>query len=42
MTPPVLELRDVVVRAGGRTILSVPRLALAAGSTTAVLGPNGS
>ena len=42
MTPPALELRDVVVRAGGRTILSVPRLALADASTTAVLGPNGS
>ena len=42
MTPPVLELRDVVVRAGGRTILDVPRIALAGASTTAVLGPNGS
>jgi ABC-type sulfate/molybdate transport systems ATPase subunit len=42
MTAPVLELRDLVVRAGGRTILAVPRLALAGGSTTAVLGPNGS
>ena len=42
MTPPVLELRDVVVRAGGRTILSVPQLTLASASTTAVLGPNGS
>ena len=42
MTAPVLELRDVVVRAGGRTILAVPRLALADASTTALLGPNGS
>jgi ABC-type sulfate/molybdate transport systems ATPase subunit len=42
LTPPVLELRDLVVRAGGRAILTVPRLALAGGSTTAVLGPNGS
>jgi ABC-type Fe3+/spermidine/putrescine transport system ATPase subunit len=37
VTPPVLELRDLVVRAGGRTILTVPRMALAGGSTTAVL-----
>jgi ABC-type sulfate/molybdate transport systems ATPase subunit len=42
VSPPVLEVRDLVVRAGGRTILTVPRLALAGGSTTAVLGPNGS
>ena len=42
MTAPALEFRDVVVRAGGRTILSVPRLALDDVSTTAVLGPNGS
>ena len=42
MTPPVLELRDLVVCAGGRPILAVPRLALADASTTALLGPNGS
>jgi len=42
VTAPLLELRDLVVRAGGRTILTVPRLALAGASTTAVLGPNGS
>jgi ABC-type sulfate/molybdate transport systems ATPase subunit len=40
--PPVLELRDVAVQAGGRTILDVRSLALAAASTTALLGPNGS
>ena len=34
-----LELRDVTVCAGGRTILSLPHLAVA--STTAVLGRNG-
>jgi ABC-type multidrug transport system ATPase subunit len=34
-----LELRDVTVSAGGRTILSLPRLAV--DSTTAVLGRNG-
>jgi ABC-type tungstate transport system substrate-binding protein/ABC-type sulfate/molybdate transport systems ATPase subunit len=38
--PISLELRDVQVRAGGRTILSVPRLALGPG-VTAVLGANG-
>jgi ABC-type sulfate/molybdate transport systems ATPase subunit len=42
VTAPVLELRDLVVRAGGRTILAVPRLALGGATTTAVLGPNGS
>jgi ABC-type sulfate/molybdate transport systems ATPase subunit len=41
MTPPLLELRGVVVEAGGRTILTVPRLALAPKATTAVLGANG-
>jgi ABC-type nitrate/sulfonate/bicarbonate transport system ATPase subunit len=38
---PLLELRGVRVRAGGRTILEVAHLEIAAGSTTAVLGPNG-
>jgi ABC-type sulfate/molybdate transport systems ATPase subunit len=37
----LLELRDVVVVGAGREILSVPRLALRAASTTAVLGANG-
>jgi ABC-type tungstate transport system substrate-binding protein/ABC-type sugar transport system ATPase subunit len=38
--PISLELRDVEVRAGGRTILSVPELELGPG-VTAVLGANG-
>jgi len=37
----LLELRDVVVRAGDRTILHVPALTLDAGETLTVLGPNG-
>jgi len=41
MTPPLLELEHVVVRAGGRAILDVPALGLEAGTTTGVLGPNG-
>jgi ABC-type sulfate/molybdate transport systems ATPase subunit len=36
----MLELRDVVVRPGGATILAVERFAVTDG-TTAVLGPNG-
>jgi ABC-type multidrug transport system ATPase subunit len=39
--PPLLELRGIVVRAGGRTILDVPHLALAPAAVTAVLGANG-
>jgi ABC-type sulfate/molybdate transport systems ATPase subunit len=39
--PALLELRGIVVRAGGRTILEVPRLALDPGGVTAVLGANG-
>ena len=39
--PPLLELRGIVVRAGGRAILDVPELALAAAGVTAVLGANG-
>ena len=39
--PPLLELRGIVVEAGGRTILDVPRFALAPKHTTAVLGANG-
>jgi ABC-type Fe3+/spermidine/putrescine transport system ATPase subunit len=38
---PLIELRGVVVEADGRTILDVPRLAVAAGGVTAVLGANG-
>jgi len=37
----LLELRDVVVRMGARTILDVARLGLDPGETVAVLGPNG-
>jgi ABC-type sulfate/molybdate transport systems ATPase subunit len=39
--PPLLELRDVVVVAGGRTILGLDHLALAPGETLCVLGANG-
>jgi len=39
--PPLLELREIIVEAGGRTILNVPKLALAPRETTAVLGANG-
>jgi tungstate transport system ATP-binding protein len=38
---PLLGLRDVVVEAGGRRILAVERLDVAAGETLAVLGANG-
>jgi ABC-type sulfate/molybdate transport systems ATPase subunit len=38
---PLLELRHVAVRAGGRTILDVAHLGLADGETLAVLGANG-
>jgi tungstate transport system ATP-binding protein len=39
---PVLELRDVVVRYDGRTVLDVPRLAIGRGETLTLLGENGS
>jgi ABC-type sulfate/molybdate transport systems ATPase subunit len=38
---PFLELRDVAVVAGGRTILGLDHLALAPGETLCVLGANG-
>jgi ABC-type sulfate/molybdate transport systems ATPase subunit len=38
---PLLELRDVAVLAGGRTILGLDHLALAPGETLCVLGANG-
>ena len=41
MSPPLLALEGIRVRAGGRTILAVDSLALSAGTTLAVLGPNG-
>ena len=41
MTAPLVELRDVVVRRGRRTVLDVERLAIAEGETVAVVGPNG-
>jgi tungstate transport system ATP-binding protein len=37
----LLELRGVVVRAGDRVVLDLPRLGLDEGETLAVLGPNG-
>lgn len=40
MTLP-LTIRDLTVRAGGRVLLSVPALDLAAGSLTAIRGPSG-
>ena len=42
MTSPLLELRGIGVRAQGRTILEVGRLAVEPAATLAVLGPNGS
>ena len=42
MTPPLVELREVIVEAQGRAILDVPRLALEPAAALAVLGPNGS
>jgi ABC-type sulfate/molybdate transport systems ATPase subunit len=41
VTAPLLELRGIRVRAGGRILLAVDGLALEPSSTTAVLGPNG-
>jgi tungstate transport system ATP-binding protein len=38
---PVLALRDVVVRAGGRVILEVTAIAMAPGEVVALLGANG-
>jgi tungstate transport system ATP-binding protein len=39
--PPKLELRDITVRRGPRTVLEVDHLAIEAGEVLAVLGPNG-
>ncbi|WP_116215443.1 metal ABC transporter ATP-binding protein [Streptomyces olivoreticuli] len=38
---PVLDLRDVAVRVGGRTLWSGVNIRVGAGEFTAVLGPNG-
>ena len=42
MSAPLLELREIGVRAQGRTILEVEHLAIEPAATLAVLGPNGS
>jgi tungstate transport system ATP-binding protein len=39
---PVLELRDVRVQRGGRTVLDVPGFRLERGELVALVGPNGS
>ena len=39
---PHLEIRDLVVARGGRTVLSIPQLRLGRREVTAVIGPNGS
>lgn len=41
MTAPRIGCRDLVVRAGGRTILAADELDIGAGETLAVLGANG-
>jgi tungstate transport system ATP-binding protein len=38
---PLVEIRDLVVRRGPRTVLDVERLEIGAGETLAVVGPNG-
>ncbi len=38
---PLLACRDVLVRAGGRAILDLPRFDLSPGAILAVIGPNG-
>ncbi|MDQ2655365.1 MAG: ABC transporter ATP-binding protein [Chloroflexota bacterium] len=42
MTPPILELQDIQVLAGPRTLLEVPSFHLQAGETVSLVGPNGS
>ncbi len=41
MTAPVLELRDIRVTHGQRTVLDVPALSIDRGEVLAVIGPNG-
>ncbi len=41
MTDPVIQIDDLRVRAGWRTILSVDRLSIPAGQVVTILGPNG-
>jgi ABC-type molybdenum transport system ATPase subunit/photorepair protein PhrA len=39
--PPVVLMEDVVVRAGGRTLLAVEHFAVHAGERVALVGANG-
>jgi len=41
LTEPILEIRDLVVKRGGRTVLSVEHLDVQQGEVLAVIGPNG-
>jgi len=38
---PILEIQDLVVKRGGRTVLSVEHLDVQQGEVLAVIGPNG-
>ncbi len=37
-----IEIEELVVRRGGRTVLEVPQLGVAAGRVTGLMGPSGS
>ncbi len=41
MTPPAIDVEDLLVRAGGATLLELDRLSVAAGEVVTLLGPNG-
>ena len=41
LAEPLIELRDIVVRRGRRTVLDVPTLAVRRGEIMTVIGPNG-
>lgn len=41
MTQPALQLRDIVARASGRVILTVPHFSVAPHDVVALVGPNG-